>query len=682
MPDHPAASHELPSTPTARLASLAQRLGALARELGHDDLALTIQADARRRLDDGRVRVVVLGEIKHGKSSLINALLGAALLPVGVTPTTGAVVAVRVDPDREAARTGTFMLAADGSREPLERARFDALARGRKVAIEPAANDQPAPGSEPAANQPAANQGEAAGEAVGESLEQGTPELLVEPERLPTTIELIDTPGFNDMAKFRAAISRSELPRADVLVLVLDATQVLSRSELVLIRDTLAAVGGLGASGARCELVINRIDLVPEDERARVVEHLREQLRDVLPGELEPYSTNAKLALREPNDPSPAVQAVAALRAKLFALAGESKQILPARARAALLRNARLLGYNATIQARALHLERQTIAKEITAVEQAMRDAARDLEQLRKRIGEAGGRIRMASDQRQAAFRRELEEAAKLEIAKADIHNLTQVVPGAIQDAFLEFVRGESERLRGELDELTREIFATHGELARRRLFEATLPLGFRGPGLYVEPPAILIEVGMLALGVVGTVLWYFGSAMTGMIMTVASPIATVILREKTVRDARAQAVRVLPEALDAAATSLAAAVGQVVATHGEQLDEHLMLADRALGEQLVASLRMAERRLDAHEGKLVASKMIRKDEPDDAAEGERGELPAEIATKRLRERVVQAAQAELGRLERQLGELVRELEALELDGEATEPDEGPAVLH
>lgn len=662
---HAGSFDELPLTPAGRLASAARRLAALARELGHEDLATMIADDARRRLDDGRVRVVVLGEIKHGKSSLINALLGAPLLPVGVTPTTGAVVAIRVDPDREAARTGTFVVYPDGSRDVLERERFDALARGRTVAIEPAANqgEQPEPARELEAG--------------------GLPELLVEAERLPATIELIDTPGFNDIAKFRAAISRGELPRADVLVLVLDATQVLSRSELGLIRDAIAAVGGLGDGGARLELVINRIDLVPDDERPRIIAHLREQLDGVIPGEIEPFTTNAKLALRDPNDPSPAVQAVAALRAKLFGLAGEGKQILPARARSAMLRHARLLGYNAAVQARALHLERETIAQEVLAVERAMSDQARDLELVRKQIHDSSARIQTASDQRQAAFRRELEEAAKLQISKADLHNLTQVVPGAIQDAFLEFVHGESERLRGELDELTREAFATHGELARRRLFEATLPLGFRGPGLYVDPPTILIEVGMLALGLVGTVIWYFGSAMTGMIMTIASPITTVILREKTVRDARAQANRALPDALDAAAAQLASAVGQVVATHDQTLEEHLMLADRALGEQLVASLRMAAQRLDTHEAKLEARGVRRTPGALPVPEGEPGApaLPPEVAARRLRERVAMAAQAELGRLERQLAELVGELERLEL-GEGSPTADSPAVLH
>ncbi len=686
------------STPaiTAQLADAADRLSELAAALGHADVAAAIRDDAKRRLDDGRVRVVVLGEIKHGKSSLINALLGAALLPVGVTPTTGAVVAIRVDPEfvepdpeldgaASVGRTGTYLVTAHGARVELERERFDVLARGKD-------HDE-------------------AGR---------TPELLVEAERLPPTLELIDTPGFNDIDRFRAAVSRSELPRADVLVLILDATQVLSRSELGLIRDAIAAVGGLDQSGARCLLVINRIDLVPEDERPRIVEHIRGELETVIPGPLEPFLTDAKTALRDPKADSEPVRAVARLRDELFSLAGRGREILPARARAAMLRYAKLLGYNAAIQARALRLEHAEIAEEIAAVEQAMAARASDLASLRRTIAEADQTIIAASRERLVGFRAELEEAARAQIHQADIHTLTQVVPGAIQDAFLDFVHHEGERLRTELEQLTREVFATHGELARRRLIEATLPLGFRGPGIYVEPPALLIEVGMLALGLVGTIIWYFGNTMTGMIMTVASPLTTVILREKTVRDARAQAREVLPGALDRAIEQLRATIDEVVTRHGEALDEHLMLADRALAEQLLDSLRQAERRLSEHEARIAAALEAAK-----PAAPETGEAPswdaeapaptgatqpgettsaapaadaaskaapaeAEAIGKRLRERVSAAAQAELGGLERQLDALIDELSRMDVaapdPGEGGDPDddetEMPPVIH
>lgn len=628
------------------LSESAVRLAKLAAEFGHRDVAAAIRDDARRRLDDGRVRIVVLGEIKHGKSTLINALLGGPLLPIGVTPTTGAVVAIRVDP--QGARTGTFLVNSSGERSELEPERFEQLARGKD-------HDE-------------------AGR---------TPELLVDVDRLPGTLEIVDTPGFNDIDRFRAAISRSELPRADVLVLVLDATQVLSRSELGLIRDAITAVGGLGDSGARCLLVINRIDLVPEDERERIVEHMRGGLSEVIPGALEPYLTDAKTALKNPDAPSEAVRAVARLRADLWALAGRGREILPARARAALLRHAKLLGYNAAIQARALRLAHAEIADEIAAVEQAMAASVTDLADARKLIADTDARILADSDERIQQFRAELEQAAREQIDGADLHTLTQVIPGAIQDSFLDFVGNESERLREELEQLTRELFATYGELARRRLGEATLPLSFRGPGVYVEPPKVLIEVAMVTVGLVGTLIWYLGNTVTGMMMTIASPLATVILREKTVRDAREQARHAVPPAIEHAVGQLRGVVGQVVRRHGEALDEHLMLADRALSEQLLESLRRAEQRLHEHESKLAAlagptAERAAERAPDSAPEAAQPTI--DPTPEKLRERVIAAAQLELGTLECQLAGIVRELEQLEF-GDVPEP-EAPPVIH
>jgi ribosome biogenesis GTPase A len=56
--------------------------------------ALASGADAVRlaaltgRLREGRLRVLIAGEAKRGKSTVANALVGSAVLPVGVTPLT------------------------------------------------------------------------------------------------------------------------------------------------------------------------------------------------------------------------------------------------------------------------------------------------------------------------------------------------------------------------------------------------------------------------------------------------------------------------------------------------------------------------------------------------------------------------------------------------------------------
>ena len=53
--------------------------------LGRDDDRAALDG-MRARLAGRRLRVLVAGEAKRGKSTLVNALLGRPMLPVGVTP--------------------------------------------------------------------------------------------------------------------------------------------------------------------------------------------------------------------------------------------------------------------------------------------------------------------------------------------------------------------------------------------------------------------------------------------------------------------------------------------------------------------------------------------------------------------------------------------------------------------
>jgi GTP-binding protein EngB required for normal cell division len=52
----------------------------------------------RARLDEGMLRVAVLGQFKRGKSTLLNALLGAPVLPTGVTPVTAIPTFIKAGP--------------------------------------------------------------------------------------------------------------------------------------------------------------------------------------------------------------------------------------------------------------------------------------------------------------------------------------------------------------------------------------------------------------------------------------------------------------------------------------------------------------------------------------------------------------------------------------------------------
>jgi hypothetical protein len=85
---------------TDRDSALAAALDELAA-LGTDQDREQIAA-LRDRLAATRLRVLVAGEAKRGKSTLINALLGHPVLPTGVTPLTAVTTTVRYGSDPHA----------------------------------------------------------------------------------------------------------------------------------------------------------------------------------------------------------------------------------------------------------------------------------------------------------------------------------------------------------------------------------------------------------------------------------------------------------------------------------------------------------------------------------------------------------------------------------------------------
>ena len=79
------------------LAAALDELAGLGTERDREQIAAL-----RDRLDAARLRVLVAGEAKRGKSTLINALLGREVLPSGVTPLTAVTTTVRYGDDERA----------------------------------------------------------------------------------------------------------------------------------------------------------------------------------------------------------------------------------------------------------------------------------------------------------------------------------------------------------------------------------------------------------------------------------------------------------------------------------------------------------------------------------------------------------------------------------------------------
>ena len=229
-----------PTGREARVGALLDEAREVARRADRDDLLVRLDA-ATARISSPECHVVVLGEFKKGKSSLLNALLNARVCP------TDADIATAV-PTRLAygAEFSITMLTEDPAGD--ERDGPQALAKSRQ--LDPAAAE-------------AAVRGEGA-TAVSHV------DVRLPRDLLRTGMVLVDTPGLGGgLASAHAATALRALARADIVLFVSDAGSEYSAPELEMLREAAALCPVL-----LC--VVTKIDLYPEWRRVVVAdeEHL------------------------------------------------------------------------------------------------------------------------------------------------------------------------------------------------------------------------------------------------------------------------------------------------------------------------------------------------------------------------------------------------------------------------
>jgi hypothetical protein len=195
---------ETPRTTAVSKAAAVVELGLRACEAyDRPDLAARLTA-AKQRLADPAIHVVVVGEFKQGKSSLVNALLGATVCPVDDDLATAVPTYVRHGPEPAA----QLLFDTDPPRrEPIS------VDEVRGWVVEQSANAAASP--EPV---------------VGV-------EVQIPRKLLAGGLVLVDTPGVGGLGSAHAAASLTAASLADALVFVTDASQELTRSEMEFLRQ-------------------------------------------------------------------------------------------------------------------------------------------------------------------------------------------------------------------------------------------------------------------------------------------------------------------------------------------------------------------------------------------------------------------------------------------------------------
>ena len=200
-----------------------------------DELAALGSADDRTELDalrgrlrEQRLRVLVAGEAKRGKSTLVNALLGRAVLPAGITPLTALATTVRYGRDENVRAVFT-----DGHAENLPLS-----------ALEDLVTERGNPG----------NRHNVASVTV-----------TVDAPILARGIELVDTPGTGSVYTHNTSTAEAALDTMDAAVFVLTADPPASASEC----ELLARVAG---GSVRMFVVLNKTDYLAGDELAEALD--------------------------------------------------------------------------------------------------------------------------------------------------------------------------------------------------------------------------------------------------------------------------------------------------------------------------------------------------------------------------------------------------------------------------
>ena len=245
------------STVDPALARVLARLAEAAELLGVAEVR-DLAAEGTGRLQALRLEVAVVGEFKRGKSSLLNALVGREVLPVGVLPLTAVPTVI------EQGEEALVVEYTDGRQEqhPLRQlASF--------VTEE-------------------ANPGNRLG-VIRVTARLHTP-------LLDAGVRLVDTPGVGSVHEHNTRSTDAYLPNLDAAVLVTSADPPISAGERAFLERVLA-------HAVRLFVVLNKADYLAAGDLDRTIAFTERVVRQVLPDWPGPvYPLSARPGVGDPED--------------------------------------------------------------------------------------------------------------------------------------------------------------------------------------------------------------------------------------------------------------------------------------------------------------------------------------------------------------------------------------------
>jgi ribosome biogenesis GTPase A len=524
----------------------------LSEDAGAATLARKLRGDRIPRLEEEKFHLVVLGEFNHGKTTFVNALLGAPVLPMGVTPTT-AVIHQVINGVRGARAHFEKPDGGDAEAPPPRVVPFDEIG-GFVVG------------------------GNAASENV-RFLEVSYPSPLLE-----GGVILVDTPGVNDLNSTRAEITYSYIPRADAVLFLLDAGQILKESERQFLANKL-----LAQSRDKVIFVINKIDLLDGSEREEALSYARTQLAKLVPSP-KVFAVSAEKALGGDRE-----------GAGLNALVTELTKFLAEDRGRVLLDNALDEGLRtATTLRRGIEVQKQALALDSDELEKRLRTLEEDL----TNAADAGARreqkIRQDLAAIKALVRKECEDFGKrfasalpAEIESSKAEDLKRYLPGFMEERFRSFADKQGVEIAKRMEKVAEDAIAFVSEEARAR--GEKIAEAFPGaPSVDLSVNTLAYDVGVIALGAFGLTLMALSNLFVGGALLGAAPILAYLFRGRADRETKKRALEEAPAAISKAAMELASAFERQIDDFGDKLVDFVKGASEELTRSMAEVVRHA----------------------------------------------------------------------------------------
>ncbi len=512
-----------------------QQISEIAEKVGMRSLARDVRSTRIPKLENERFHLVVLGEFNHGKTTFVNALLGADVLPTGITPTTAAINhVVWAESPRALAVT------KDGQEIDLVP---DAL--GDWVTVS------------------------------GSRWEDVTyVELGYPTDLLEGNVTLVDTPGVNDLNEQRADITYGYVPRADAVVFLLDAGQALKDSE----REFLSS-HVLAGTKDRLIFILGKMDLLSTAERDAVLEYVRKGLGKMV-AEPVVFPLSARNFLAGKPEDSGMDELLRYLERFLDT---DRAQILLDNAAADANRTAAYLERNLGVRLRAYDLDLQDLESRIAQVRKQLDASKRTLDELYERIDAEAAAIKAQVHLDLNNFAREFADVLPPQIDSVDADEVKKYLPGFLEEKFKEWAEVEGAKLASMLEHLAEEVIAVTNENVAAASAALADRLGPTDTEVDISVDSFKYDVGVYAVGALGTTVFLFVNTLAGGLLTLAAPVLAIVLKSKVAGDIREQAKKKAPDAILRASKAMRPHFDDCVDAFASRLREFVISAGNAL---------------------------------------------------------------------------------------------------